>query len=293
MGLLSRFFGKKNVEERKGEPDMVYIPNEDERMNWAIEKANLTLWYFEESLNQPRPDQLYFSVKVKIIDGEAGEHIWLTEPHFDEEGNLYGTVGNEPVDVTTVKMNQKIGIDRNLISDWMIIENGRLIGGYTIRAIRDEIPDAEKPAFDKGVGLYIDEGVDHFKTNLETPEGAILSLEKAFNNKDINAALEFKDFYEEARMMLSAINMDINQEIISETAEVLKLSFISNIKQNGFPDFSKLQNAFPDREKIDNTHWIITEVCWYPDGSKSIQKLNVFKSPEGWLVLGPVLSDAS
>jgi len=292
MGLLSRFFGKKNVEERKGEPDMVYIPNEDERMNWAIEKANLTLWYFEESLNQPRPDQLYFSVKVKIIDGEAGEHIWLTEPHFDEEGNLYGTVGNEPVDVTTVKMNQKIGIDRNLISDWMIIENGRLIGGYTIRAIRDEIPDAEKPAFDKGVGLYIDEGVDHFKTNLETPEGAILSLEKAFNNKDINAALEFKDFYEEARMMLSAINMDINQEIISETAEVLKLSFISNIEQNGFPDFSKLQNAFPDREKIDNTHWIITEVCWYPDGSKSIQKLNVFKSPEGWLVLGPALSDA-
>lgn len=171
MGLLSKIFGKKNVEERKGEPDMVYVPNEDERMNWAIEKAKLTLWYFEESLANPQPHQVYFSVKVHIIDGDNGEHIWLTEPHFDDEGNLFGTVRNEPVNVTTVKLNQKIGINRNLISDWMTIENGRLIGGYTIRAIRDGVPESEKAAFDNSIGLYIDEGVDHFKSNLDTPEG--------------------------------------------------------------------------------------------------------------------------
>jgi len=183
MGLLSKIFGKKNVEERQDEPDMVYVSSEDERMNWAIEKANLTLWYFEESLENPQSHQVYFSIKVKIIDGENGEHIWLTEPHFNAEGNLYGTVGNEPVDVTTVKLNQKIGIDRTLISDWMTLENGRLIGGYTIRAIRDGIPNEEKPAFDSSIGLYIDEGVDHFKPNFDTPEGCILALEKSIQRK--------------------------------------------------------------------------------------------------------------
>jgi len=287
MGLLSKIFGKKNVEERKGEPDMVYVPNEDERMNRAIEKANLTLWYFEESLSNPQPHHAYFSVKVHIVDGANSEHIWLTEPHFDEDGNLFGTVGNEPVHVKTVKINQKIGINRDLISDWMSIENGRLIGGYTIRAIRDGIPEKELAAFDKSIGLYIDEGVDHFKASLETPEGAILSLEKAYIDQNIDAALACKDFHEEAKSLLSAMKMEIDEDIINETAEVLKLSFINSIEENGFPDFSTIQNAFPERKKIDDTHWVITEVCWYPDGGKSVQLLNTYKSPKGWVVLGP------
>lgn len=291
MGLLSKFFGKKNVEERKDEPDMVYIPNEDERMNWAIEKAKLTLWYFEESLKNPQPQQVYFSVKVKIVDQDNSEHIWLTDPHFDDEGNLFGTVGNEPVNVTTVKFEQKIGIDRNLISDWMTIESGRLIGGYTIRAIREGVPAHERAAFDKSINLYIDEGVDHFKTNFDTPEGAILSLEKAYNEKNIDAALACKDFQEEAKAMLAGLTMDTNDEIVASTAEVLNLSFINNLEEHGFPNFSNLQNAFTEREKIDDEHWIITEVCWFPDGGKSIQKLNTYKSATGWKVLGPVSND--
>jgi len=287
MGLLSKIFGKKNVAEREGEPDMVYVPSEDERMNWAIEKANLTLWYFEESLKNQQPHQNYFSIKVLITDGDEGEHIWLTDPHFDDEGNLFGTVGNEPVNIRSVKFNQKIGIRRDLISDWMIIENGRLIGGYTIRAIRDGIAEKEKAAFDNSIGLYIDEGVDHFKANLETPEGAILAIEKAYNNKDIDAAIACKDFFEEAKSLLSVMKMEIDQDIINETAEVLKLSFINNIEEHGFPDFSTVQNAFPERKKVDETHWVITEVCWYPDGGKSVQLLNTYKSPKGWVVLGP------
>lgn len=287
MGLLSKIFGKKNVAEREGEPDMVYVPNEDQRMNWAIEKANLTLWYFEESLKNKQPYQNYFSVKVLITDGDEGEHIWLTDPHFDDEGNLFGTVGNEPINVRSVKFNQKIGIKRDLISDWMIIENGRLIGGYTIRAIRDGIAEKEKAAFDNSIGLYIDEGVDHFKADLETPEGAILAIEKAYNNKDIDAAIACKDFFEEAKSLLSVMKMEIDQDIINETAEVLKLSFINNIEEHGFPDFSTVQNAFPERKKVDETHWVITEVCWYPDGGKSVQLLNTYKSPKGWVVLGP------
>jgi len=287
MGLLSKIFGKKNVAEREGEPDMVYVPSEDERMNWAIEKANLTLWYFEESLKKKQPYQNYFSIKVLITDGDEGEHIWLTDPHFDDEGNLFGTVGNEPVNIRSVKFNQKIGIKRDLISDWMIIENGRLIGGYTIRAIRDGVAEKEKAAFDNSIGLYIDEGVDHFKANLETPEGAILAIEKAYNNKDIDAAIACKDFFEEAKSLLSVMKMEIDQDIVNETAEVLKLSFINNIEEHGFPDFSTIQNAFPERKKVDETHWVITEVCWYPDGGKSVQLLNTYKSPKGWVVLGP------
>lgn len=289
MGLLSKIFGKKKVVNREGEPTMVYIPSEDERMNWAIEKANLTLWYFEENLENPKEYQVYFSIKVHIIDGDKSEHIWLTEPHFDEEGNLFGIVGNEPVDVNTVKLYQKIGIDRNSISDWMIIESGRLIGGYTIRAIREAVPDDKKTEFDNNIGIYIDEGIDYFKADFDTPEGAILSLENAYDEQDIDKAIACKDFYTEAEQMLSKMNSSIiDEDIIKQTAEVLELSFIKNIEENGWPQFNGLKRAFTNREKIKEDYWIITEVCWFPDGDKSVQKLGTSKTSDGWRVVGLV-----
>lgn len=143
MGLLSRLFGKKSkpmeVRSRKDNPDVLNISSQDERMNWGMEKARLTLHYFEDCLKNPIPGQGYFSIKVKIEDQGMVEHIWLNDPSFDESGNLFGVVGNVPIDITNLELGKKIGIQRELISDWMIIENGRLIGGYTIRAMREGV----------------------------------------------------------------------------------------------------------------------------------------------------------
>ena len=50
MGLLTRLFGKKSkpmkVTTRKGNPDVLDVSTKDERMNWGMEKARLTLHYF-------------------------------------------------------------------------------------------------------------------------------------------------------------------------------------------------------------------------------------------------------
>ncbi|SHE69410.1 YegJ family protein [Pedobacter caeni] len=286
MGLLSRFFGKNKVVERSAEPDLVYIPNEDERMNWAMEKAGLTLWYFENSLKSPSAGQEYFSIKVMIEDEGQVEHIWLTAPDFDEEGNLFGEVGNEPVQVKNVKLGQKIGVMRTLISDWMIVEHGRLIGGYTIRAIREGIPETERTSFDESIGLLIDVGIDHFKADFDTPEGAILSLEQAYQEKDIDKALACKDFYQEAKLMLSSLDFQMEEEMIISTSEALAISFVSYIEKEGMPDFSNINRAFTNREKINDNYWIITEVCTYPDGGNSVQRLQTYKTAQGWRVLG-------
>ena len=134
---------------------MIDVASEDERMKWGIEKANHTLHHFEKCLSAPAPNQQYFSIKIRLEDQGKVEHLWLSEPSFDEEGNLFGVVSNEPIDVKTVKFNQKIGIDRGKVSDWMIIENGRLIGGYTIRAIRDGLSGDALKQFDMSLGLSL------------------------------------------------------------------------------------------------------------------------------------------
>lgn len=293
MGIFSKLFGKKkesdNVRKREDQPDVIDIQNEDEKMNWAMEKSRLTLHYFEDCLKSPKANQQYFSIKVKIEDGEKVEHIWLNNPSFDTEGNLFGVVGNKPIDVRSVSFNQKIGIDRKLISDWMIIEDGRLIGGYTIRAMRDNLSGQALSNFDKGLGgMRVDAGEDYFLPNDSTPEGAIVKIETAYDNNNIEAALACKDFGQEAKLMLAKLGTDkLGPELIDKTAEVLKLSFLKSLQDNGMPNFAGVKRAFPKREKISENHIIITEICYYPDGNHSVQRLNTFKGNDGWKVLSP------
>ena len=288
MGLLSRLFGKRKEPVTDDDTlPVVNVAGDDERMNWAIEKARATLQYFQNSLITPQHYQQYFSVKVLIEDGEYNEHLWLTTPSFDDEGNLYGVVGNKPVSVKSVAINQKIGIEPHFISDWMIIEDGRLIGGYTIRAIRDGLPESEKMDFDKMAGLYIDEGIDYFVHDFTTPEGAILCLEDAYDDQDIERAVSCKNFTEEARMLLEKMNENLrNDDILEATAEVLKHSFVKSLKDDGFPLFTGIERVYPLREKITQDLYLITEICIFPDGGRSTQKIYTFRDEEGWKVLG-------
>jgi uncharacterized protein YegJ (DUF2314 family) len=289
MGILSKLFGRKNINviKRENHVDVFRLPNDDERMNWGMEKAMLTLHYFERCLKDPKPEQSYFSIKVKIDDGFYVEHIWLDNPHFDDEGNLFGVIGNKPVNVTSVEENQKIGISKDLISDWMIIENDSLIGGYTIRAIRDGLGRKEQIEFDKTNGLVIDDGVDYFEHTLETPEGALLCLEDAYDEKNIDKAITIMDFVEDAKLMLEKLNMPFDKEVVNTTAEALQLAYVKSIQEN-IPNFSNVKRAFPYREKIREDLYIITEICTYPNGGKSVQKIQVHNSGNGWKVLSPI-----
>ena len=293
MGLFSKLFGKKkevnNVRSRKDQPEVFDVKDKDEAMNWAMEKSRLTLHYFEESLKTPHPSQQYFSVKARIEDAGMIEHIWLTEPSFDEVGNLFGVVGNEPIDVRNVKFNQKIGIDNSMVSDWMIIENGRLIGGYTIRVVRDRLSGQELQNFDKGLGgIHVDHGEDYFMADDSTPEGAIVKIEQAYKEKNLEKVISCKSFRAEAIKMLEKLGKtNLDGEIIDKTTELLELSFIQSIRENGMPTFTHVKQSFPAREKVSENHMIITEVCYYNDGGTSIQRLNTYKSEDGWKVMDP------
>jgi uncharacterized protein YegJ (DUF2314 family) len=288
MGLLSRLFGKrKEPVTDDGTLPVVNVAGDDERMNLAIEKARATLHYFQNSLISPQLYQQYFSVKVLIEDGLYHEHLWLTTPSFDDEGNLYGVVGNKPVSVTSVAINQRIGIEAQFISDWMIIEDGCLIGGYTIRAIRDGLPESERVDFDRMAGLYIDDGIDYFIHDFSTPEGAILCLEDAYDEQDTDKAVFCKNFVEEARMLLQKMNDGLqNEDILQVTADVLRRAFIKSLKDEGFPLFTGINRAYPQREKIKDNLYLITEVCVFPDGGRSTQKIYTFRDADGWRVLG-------
>jgi hypothetical protein len=131
----------------------------------------------------------------------------------------------------------------------------------------------------------------------ETPEDAVRALERAYTDRNEDAAAAVKDFLEEARFMLKNINPQLasDAEILRQTADVLELSFRSELRTKGFPDFTNLKTSLIDKEEISSRLVKLTEQCIFPDGGKSIQDLFVVRSDRGWRLvnLPPKISNSS
>lgn len=272
--------------KRKNEPNVYSISVGNENITEAIIKAKNTVNYFWTSLNNPKSTQTFFSARVLIVENKISEHLWITDIEIDNE-NIYGYISNQPVHLKNVKADSKIGVNKDLLTDWMIIEDHFLIGGYSIRAIRNMLTsEKEVFDFDKKLGFKIDDGIDYFIEDLSTPEGAILSLENAYTNNDINKALSCKDFFLEAELLLQKSKMDYeNRQLVSETSELLKLTFIAWIEKNGFPSFKDVKHSFPCKQKISDTLVLVTEICHYPNNLSNKQNIYVGKVNDKWKVL--------
>jgi uncharacterized protein YegJ (DUF2314 family) len=141
---------------KKASADKVtYVDSNDPKMNAAIEKARASVNTFTQALKSPKPGQSAFSVKMPFTDGKHTEHMWLTSVTFDGQ-KFHGTVNNDPEMVSNVKIGAKVSIESSKISDWMFVENGKLVGGYTLRVLRDSLSASERADFDKSVPFTID-----------------------------------------------------------------------------------------------------------------------------------------
>jgi uncharacterized protein YegJ (DUF2314 family) len=132
---------------RAAEPDIYELPADDTDMNNAILSAKLTLQQFDSALLSNKYDSSTFALKVKFTTSTGAEHIWATSIMIND-GSYYGTLDNLPNSTTEVRLHERIKINKDDISDWMYSDSGKLRGGYTIRAIRNKMPELERHKFD-------------------------------------------------------------------------------------------------------------------------------------------------
>ncbi len=123
--------------------------------------------------------------------------------------------------------------------------------------------------------------------DFSNPENAILSLESAYKIKDLEAAVQAKDFGAEAIFLLQNMNPEYanDADIVKQTTAVLELGFRKQIRDEGFPDFSGVLCSLSEAEEVGPRLVKITETCLYPDGEKSIQDLHVIEGANRWRVV--------
>jgi uncharacterized protein YegJ (DUF2314 family) len=125
------------------QPRVVMVPEKDPAMAAAISQGRATINRFWQAMEKPGPDEEDFALKVGLPTGRGGaEHIWANDIER-KDGKIFGTINNVPKNLKDIRLGQRIEIPEPLISDWMYRRSGKIVGGYTIRALLPRLPRDE------------------------------------------------------------------------------------------------------------------------------------------------------
>ena len=276
----------KTFLRRSGNPDVYSVKEDDVQLIQAIEKAKHTLKYYKDSLISPKPNQTYFSIKTKLTDGNHVEHIWLDAAEISDK-IVYGIVNNLPTNLKNIELGKKIGVSENEITDWLIVENNRLIGGYTIRAIHDKMSRPHRELFESTINFKIDHGTDYFEATNATPEGAVILLENAYDSRELQSVYNLIDFEHEATVMLRQTmpKFDGNHELIQQFVELLKVSLEKELVEKRWPTFKNIERAFIKKEIVSDEILILTEYLTLNGAPFATNKLFVKKRPDNTYIV--------
>jgi uncharacterized protein YegJ (DUF2314 family) len=138
------------------EPEYFEVPKgHHAAMHLAVKEARKTVGKFIAALEHPAAGQEDFEVKKPFTQGDQVEHIWLSDVRF--VGNLFqGRLDNQPRKISGLKIGEMVSVKPNEISDWLYIDNGKLVGGYTVRVHYSELSPQQKQEFDRRADFRIE-----------------------------------------------------------------------------------------------------------------------------------------
>ena len=138
------------------EPPYIEVPKNHAAMHGAVIQARKTVGQFVAALEHPAPGQTDFEIKKPFIQNGQIEHIWLSDVQL--VGNRFqARVDNQPRKIPELKLGQVVTVDPKEISDWLYIDHGKLVGGYTVRVQYSELSAKEKQEFDRAADFKIEQ----------------------------------------------------------------------------------------------------------------------------------------
>lgn len=139
------------------------IAQADPAFQAAYDGAAATIPQFIEHLQ--RCGDSYCSAKLRFRDPDESERLsedkflflWLSSTHYHTAERLFsGTFFEVPPELQKWhQVGQRLAFDPEDIFDWMVLHQGHLHGGFTLRVTREKLPEAERELYDRYVGVSV------------------------------------------------------------------------------------------------------------------------------------------
>jgi len=127
---------------RRSSPS-VEIEQSDEEITRIAENARRSLPIFFRNLARPEAGAGNFYVKYPLIADDGMEQVWLGNIHF-KDGVYYGVLANTISSMDNMKKGDKISFAPDAITDWMYVQDGKIMGGRSIKYLLEKIPETQR-----------------------------------------------------------------------------------------------------------------------------------------------------
>ena len=116
---------------------VITVDSEDPAMEAAVAEARKRWPEFVAAFeHRPADDEAPFLVKAPFGEGDAVEFIWVKVTGIEND-MIYGTLGNEPVDVPSLQEGDRVTVHTADVNDWLCVKNEQPVGGFTIQVLND------------------------------------------------------------------------------------------------------------------------------------------------------------
>ena len=131
-------------------------PVSDQEFDAAVQQAHDTMNIVRQALLAPKASYTFVGLKVRFRGEGIFEDIW-TEP-VDYYNGVFTTQLVEGVTIQTgLHPDRLVLVPEKDVLDWMIIkDDGKLIGGYTIRLAYEHMTSDEKEEFIRITGYVME-----------------------------------------------------------------------------------------------------------------------------------------
>jgi uncharacterized protein YegJ (DUF2314 family) len=122
----------------------VEVEQSDEEIERIAENARRALPIFFRNLARPEKGANNFYVKYPISSDDGSvEQVWLANIRF-KNNRYYGTLANTIKSIDRRKKGDTIIINTDKITDWMYIQDGKIIGGRSIKYLLEKTPEERR-----------------------------------------------------------------------------------------------------------------------------------------------------
>jgi len=130
------------------------IEDKDAQMRQAVSEARKTVPVFIAALKHPAKGQHDFEVKKPFAKNGEVEHIWLSDVEYSGH-RFHGLVDNHPSKIKGLKFGDRVSVNPDEISDWVFVDHGRMVGGYTIRCLCRNLTPEQRKEFENETKVHI------------------------------------------------------------------------------------------------------------------------------------------
>jgi uncharacterized protein YegJ (DUF2314 family) len=148
-------------EDPDGEPLFRTIQRDDPRMLDAHRLAAESIGRFQGLV--ATSSAAVKCAKLRFRDPDESERLgedqffflWLSDVRFHEHERIFSGMFFEvpPGFEKWHQVGKRLGFDPEDVFDWMVVDGGRLAGGFTLRVTRECLPEAERAAYDRYIGV--------------------------------------------------------------------------------------------------------------------------------------------